>query len=149
MSDLLDSIPDDQAAPHIDPTSPELCNSSLTSPRAIVYHYALQEALWHHLWLVNASKQSPGASMNPTAFNITQRLELAKKDGIEVPPMFITNGTKDDKVDSQGAERLVRHLERDGVVHEWDEREGLDHLFDQSVDEKMDRMHVFLKRWLL
>lgn len=145
----MHSIADDQATPHLDPASPELSNSSLTSPRAIVYHYALQEALWHHLWLVNAPKQSPTASTDPKSFNVSKRLELAKKNGTEVPPMFITSGTKDDKVDPKGAEVLVEQLKEHGVDFEWDEREGLDHLFDQSVDEKMDKMHAFLKRHLL
>ena len=135
--------------PHLDPTGSELSNSSLTSSRAIVYHYALQEALWHRLWLVNAPKQSPGASTVPKSFNIGQRLKLAKENGIEVPPMFITSGTRDDKVDPKGAEVLVGQLKQHGVDFEWDEREGLDHLFDQSVDEKMDKMHAFLKRHLL
>ena len=149
MTTPVSSIADDQATPHLDPASPELSNSSLTSPRAIVYHYALQEALWHHLWLVNAPKQSPTASMDPSSFNVSARLKLAKKNGVEVPPMFITSGTKDDKVDPKGAEVLVEQLKEHGVDFEWDEREGLDHLFDQSVDEKMDTMHAFLRRHLL
>ncbi|KAG7527242.1 hypothetical protein FFLO_07129 [Filobasidium floriforme] len=142
-------IPDDQAAPHIDPSDPELCSSSTTSSRSIVYHYALQEALWHHLWLVNAPTQSPGASTDPRSFNVGERLEMAKRDGVEVPPLFLTSGTADDKVDPAGAERLASRLKSLGCDYVWDERQGCDHLFDQDESERMERMHEFLQRHLL
>lgn len=143
------SIPDDQAASHIDPTGPELCNSPTTSSRSIVYTYALQEALWHQLWLVNAPTQSPGASTDPRSFNVGERLESAKRDGVEVPPLFLTSGTADNKVDPAGAERLASRLKSLGCDYEWDERRGCDHLFDQDENERMERMHEFLHRHLL
>lgn len=143
------SIPDDQAAPHIDPIGAELCNSSTTSSRSIVYTYALQEALWHQLWLVNAPTQSSGASTDPRSFNVGERLEMAKRDGVEVPPLFLTSGTADDKVDPAGAERLASRLKSLGCDYVWDERQGCDHLFDQDENEKMERMHDFLQRHLL
>lgn len=143
------SIPDDQAAPHIDPIGAELCNSSTTSSRSIVYTYALQEALWHQLWLVNAPTQSSGASTDPRSFNVGERLEMAKRVGVEVPPLFLTSGTADDKVDPAGAERLASRLKSLGCDYVWDERQGCDHLFDQDENEKMERMHDFLQRHLL
>jgi hypothetical protein len=147
--DRDDSIPDDQAAPHIDPADPEICSSSTTSSRAIVYHYALQEALWHQLWLVNAPTQFPGASTDPRSFNVGERLELARRDRVKVPPVFLTSGTADDKVDPAGAERLASRLGSLGCDHVWDERQGCDHLFDQDENERMERMHEFLQRHLL
>jgi acetyl esterase/lipase len=146
------SIPDDQVLPHLDPTSPPLSHSALNSDRAIVYHYALQEALWHDLWFGNTPRQSPGSTVDPADFDITKRLEVACKDRAEVknlPPIFITSGTKDDKVDPQGTKQMAECMDRLGVQYEWDEREGKDHLFDQDEKEEMEKMHGFLKRWLL
>jgi hypothetical protein len=143
------SIPDKQAAGHLELTSPVLSSSALTSPRSIVYHYALQEALWHHLWFANVSTQSPSASSNPTDYSVSTRLDLAKANAIKVPPTFVTSGSLDDKVDPDGARLLVKKMEELGMDVEWDHRVGADHLFDQNPEEKMERMHVFLERHLL
>ena len=64
-----------------------------------------------------------------------------------MPPTFVINGSKDDKVDPRGAQKLVSQLEEAGVVYEWVERKGADHLFDQKADEEMPEMHAFLAKY--
>ncbi len=63
--------------------------------------------------------------------------------------MFVTSGTKDDKVDPEGARKLVKRLKEMGAEVTFDEREGLDHLFDQKEEEEMSAMHEWLEKKLL
>lgn len=43
---------------------------------------------------------------------------------------------------------VVKALEQHGVEHDFDVREGQDHIFDKHESETMDRMYSFIKKQL-
>lgn len=48
----------------------------------------------------------------------------------------------------QQSKDVVAALEARGVPHEFEIREGEDHLFDMSKDVTLDRMYAFIKKYL-
>lgn len=55
----------------------------------------------------------------------------------------------DDKVPIQQSKDVVAALKaKGGVPHEFEVREGEDHLFDMSAEVELPRMYAFIKRYL-
>jgi hypothetical protein len=142
-------IPTAKASPHIDPSSSQLASSPQGGDRSIVYSYALQEAIWHKLWFATAPSQAPKASIDPKDYSISNRLEQAKVQNLSIPPIFISSGGKDDKVDPKGADVVVQKMREMKVEVAWDRREDEGHVFEGKEGEEMEMMNGFLDRWLV
>jgi dipeptidyl aminopeptidase/acylaminoacyl peptidase len=54
----------------------------------------------------------------------------------------------DDKVPIQQSKDVVAALQAKRIPHEFEVREGDDHLFDMSKDVTLDRMYAFIKKHL-
>lgn len=48
----------------------------------------------------------------------------------------------------QQSKDVVAALKAQGVPHEFEVREGEDHLFDMSAEVELPRMYAFIKRYL-
>ncbi|KAF9264140.1 alpha/beta-hydrolase, partial [Marasmius fiardii PR-910] len=143
-------IPREDVEPYINPNSKEsrTAASYLGERRNLLYHYMVQEALLPQLLL-------DGTNISPAAFSVSPAIDSLKDspNKYSVPPTYIVHGTIDDKVPVQQARDVAAALERlkkngVNVDYEYDELEGINHLYDRETDDPMDRYYDFIKRVL-
>ncbi|KAG7098418.1 hypothetical protein E1B28_000371 [Marasmius oreades] len=143
-------IPREDVEPFINPDSKEsrIAASYLGERRSTLYHYMVQEALLPQLLL-------GGTNIPPSAFSVAPALDFLKEspNKYPVPPIYIVHGTIDDKVPVQQSRDVAAALERlkkngANVDYEYDEIEGLNHLYDRETNNPMDKYYDFIKRVL-
>ncbi|KAL0568657.1 hypothetical protein V5O48_013320 [Marasmius crinis-equi] len=140
----------EQVEPFINPDdkSSRISNSALTDRRGIFYSYMVQEAILPQLLL-------DGTDIPLTAFSVAPAIDSLKDtpNKYPVPPTFIVHGTLDDKVPIAQARDVVAALERlkkggTDADFEYEELEGVNHLYDREPGQPMDRYWAFIKRVL-
>ncbi|KAF9067155.1 Alpha/Beta hydrolase protein [Rhodocollybia butyracea] len=141
-------IAEEEVQPFLNPEDPgsHVAFSPLDSPRAMFYHYMVQEALLDNLLL-------SGTSVPATAFSVARYLKvLPRQDkSSPVPPTYIVHGEQDGKVpvsQSRVVVEVLKELRETGVSidYEYEELPGIDHLFDKAPEYKMEKMYIFIKR---
>ncbi|KAF9074725.1 Alpha/Beta hydrolase protein [Rhodocollybia butyracea] len=119
--------------------------SPVDSPRAMFYHYMVQEALLETLLL-------SGTSVPATAFSVARFLKaLPWEDKSSIPPAYIVHGDDDRLVpvsQSRVVVEVLKELRETGVSidYEYEELPGIDHSFDKAPEYEMEKMYVFIKR---
>ncbi|THV01150.1 alpha/beta-hydrolase [Dendrothele bispora CBS 962.96] len=122
-------------------------NSALDSPRSMFYHYMVQEGIETELLLGDTG-------IEPTAYSIAPALKsLTKSPGkYNLPPTFVVHGTADTKVPVAQAQDVAAALEElkkaqgVNVDYEYEEVEGVDHLYDREPGCEMERMYKFINK---
>ncbi|KAK0463106.1 Alpha/Beta hydrolase protein [Desarmillaria tabescens] len=112
-----------------------MTSSALDSPRNAFYHYMIQEGILADLLLA-------GESIKPSAYSIAATL---KSGEFALPPTYIVHGDIDDKVTVRQARDVVAAAGPDAGV-QYDELEGVDHLFDRDPSCNMENMYIFIHR---
>jgi acetyl esterase/lipase len=137
VSYMEEVIPEERVAAYLDSAAEKTCFSAIDSPRSIFYHYMVQEGILSSLLL-------EGTGIPPSAFSVAPALEIQTSG---VPPTYIIHGTVDDKVPARQSQDVDKVLSsRTGLIFEYEERQGLNHLFDRDEAEKMDGMYKFIKK---
>ncbi|GAA5900641.1 hypothetical protein JCM5296_006735 [Sporobolomyces johnsonii] len=119
--------------------------TSFTEPdsrRNKFYDYMIQEALLPSLLL-------EGTGVDAKEFSIARAVREGKT--IEpLPPVYLIHGDIDDKVPHRQSTDVVAALRARGAMHEFETKEGKDHLFDFEEDEGpgLEGMYRFIKRVL-
>ncbi|CEH16079.1 KYNURENINE FORMAMIDASE [Ceraceosorus bombacis] len=132
-------------APMQDPNGPILTfteGTPQTNPRFNFYMWAQVTGLWHEL-LFDATQRAEGYVQKTSIPNVLASLDASSIQ--QIPPIFSVHGTKDAAVDVTQSTELVRVLKENGVQVEYEERQGVDHLFDQfDPQEEMRQMWAFI-----
>ncbi|KAF8918323.1 Alpha/Beta hydrolase protein [Mucidula mucida] len=118
--------------PYLDPAADKVAFSALDSPRALFYHYMLQEGIETELLL-------GGTGIPPETYSVALALKSGK---YTLPPTYIVHGDIDDKVPA----RQSRDVVAAAPEVQYDELEGVDHLFDKNPDVKMENMYSFMHK---
>jgi acetyl esterase/lipase len=126
-------IPKEEVETFLDPNSPKTSGSAVTAPRAIFYHYMVQEGILTSLLLDRTN-------IPPNAYSIAENL----KSGLFTPPpTYIIHGTIDDKVPIVQATDVVEAYKQIGYPVHYVEMPGLDHSFDKDPTYEMLDMYEF------
>jgi len=128
-----------EVEPFIDPDDEKTAFSSLESKRNIFYHYMVQEGILANLLLGETG-------IPPEAFDVTKQLKSGR---FRPPPIYLVHGDQDDKVPPSQARDVIAALEGPGVNVQYDELEGLNHLFDKEPHFRMEAMYGFIKSVLV
>ncbi|KAF7321661.1 Polyketide synthase [Mycena kentingensis (nom. inval.)] len=129
-------IPDEEVASFVDPTSQKLAFTAVESPRAIFYHYMVQEGILEHLLL-------DGTGIPSAAFGIAPQLRTG---AFTVPPVFQIHGDIDDKVpvrQARDVEAALKEIKADCI---YEELPNVNHLFDKDPKEQMESMWAFIAK---
>ncbi|TFL03886.1 Alpha/Beta hydrolase protein [Pterulicium gracile] len=143
-------IPEERVAPFLDSAAEKTAFSTLDSPRAVFYHYMVQEGILPALLLENTS-------ISPSTYSVAPAIR-SRSCQLPIPPTYLIHGSIDDKVPPRQARDVFEALKAYGSeelgmsgqdLSQWvvyEEREGLDHLFDREEAEEMKDMYEFVKR---
>ncbi len=78
-----------------------------------------------------------GTGIPPETYSVALALKSGK---YTLPPTYIVHGDIDDKVPA----RQSRDVVAAAPEVQYDELEGVDHLFDKNTDVKMENMYAFM-----
>jgi acetyl esterase/lipase len=123
-------------APYLDDKAPEVCQSALDSPRAMMYHHMIQEALLPSLLL-------QGTGLSPDTFSVASALKMGH---ISMPPTLLIHGDIDDKVPISQSEDVYKALQDRGFEVDFKVEKGKDHLYDREESEDLKEMYSHIKR---
>ncbi len=148
-----DIISHEEMAAYMDPDQPKVAFASFHSTRNIFYHYvcdfvnprnSVQVSLLFQMVQegILTSLLLEGTGVSPSSFSIATSLEECP------PPTYIVHGTIDGKVPCKQSQDVYEVMSHNGWNVVYDERPGLDHLFDRSQDEEMQEMYAFVKKVL-
>lgn len=143
------SVPHEAARPHINPRDPPVATAVSGGPRSILYPYMLQEALFPNLLFYNQRSVGSGMdSFRPDAHTLsaTTRLEIVAKREAAMPPVFMSYGSIDDKI--QPLEPTVEVLQSTKGETEVEVVEGGDHAYDENPAEQCEAFYTWLERVL-
>jgi predicted esterase len=90
-----------------------------------------------------ASLLLDGTGIPPAAFGVARYL---KSNTRNLPPIYITHGTADDKVPHRQSKDVVAVLKEINAQFEYHEKEGLDHFFDKEPSCGMEDMYDFVQK---
>ncbi|KAJ7072220.1 Alpha/Beta hydrolase protein [Mycena amicta] len=126
-------------ATFVNPSSKKLCFSSMDSPRAIFYHYMVQEAILEQLLL-------EGTDIPAAAFAIAPQLRSGNSK-FSIPAVYQIHGDIDDKVPCRQAADVEAALQEiNAADHIYEELPDQNHLFDRVPECQMDNMYAFITR---
>lgn len=83
-----------------------------------------------------------GTNIPASAFSVAAALESG---GFTVPPTYIVHGTIDDKVPIKQSTDVVAVLREKRIAVDYEELDGLNHLFDREPQYQMERMYAFIE----
>ncbi|KAJ7680446.1 Alpha/Beta hydrolase protein [Mycena polygramma] len=127
----------EEVEPFLDPKADKVAFSASDSPRAVFYHYMVQEAILESLLL-------GGTNIPASNFAIAPALRTGK---FAMPPTYVIHGDIDDKVPCRQARDVVEALREMKVADvEYEELAGVDHLFDKDPKCEMENMYAFVAR---
>ncbi|KAK7434585.1 hypothetical protein VKT23_020121 [Stygiomarasmius scandens] len=139
-------ISKDEVQPFLNPddAGSRTASSALDGPRAIFYHYMIQEAIEAELLLGSTG-------ISPAAYSVAPTLKsLIDSPGkYSLPPTFIGHGATDAEVPVTQARDVAASLEElkkagIDVEYEYEEIEGAGHFYDR--ESEMDSMYNFFSK---
>jgi acetyl esterase/lipase len=117
--------------PYLDPKAPvQTRTASEGDPRAKFYFYMMQEAILAKLL---------GIKDGDDTFSVAS--QIRKRGGYL--PTFIVHGDADRFVGVEQSDEVVEALRDIGAVVEYERPPGLDHIFDQKPDVKLNGYYTF------
>jgi len=93
----------------------------------------------------NVLLESTGLSA--TAFSIPRGIS-SLRNGVALPPLFITHGSKDDKVPIQQSIAVVEAMKAGGHFVEWHPIPHADYLFDTVANYKFAAFEAWLEKYV-
>ena len=138
--------------PFVDPKAPPVFTSDSKGPRAKMYMYMLQHALFPSLLFMR--QRAVGQSLDafrpsPLSLSVPHRMDLCTESGgVKHPPVYFVYGTEDDKV--QRMDRtLVAMRAAMGEDFTEERLEGLDHQFDEDPNVECEAFRDWLGKTLI
>lgn len=140
MSYFPTLIEESEVSPYLDRSAPAETSTTAHAERSLLYHYMIQEGCIEDVLL-------EGTGPLATAFSIPKGI-LSFPSGVALPPLFITHGSKDDKVPIEQSIAVVESMEAKGHCVEWHPVADADYLFDTVCSYKSAAFQAWLQSYV-
>ncbi|KAF9444206.1 alpha/beta-hydrolase [Macrolepiota fuliginosa MF-IS2] len=128
-------IEESEVVAFMDTNSTTLSWSMAESNRGFVYRYCLQEGIFKQVVL-------GGTGIDPGTYSIAQNVRTGK---FSTPPTYIAVGNGDTRVPYRQSLDVAKAFKSVAAYIDYNELDGLDHLFDTEDKYDMEDLYRFVK----